>query len=310
MNHEALVEYLDEGDGERRRMQHSHEALDRPGGFSRVNLLAPLRHRDFRLLWTGMTVSLLGDGIFLVAMAWQAYELWNAPAALSLLGIGDDHPDDRLPPPGGRPQRPARPAPAHALRGRRARGRRRRARRARPDRPAHVLGARGPRRPLRRRHGVLHARLRGDRPRHRPARGPRRRRTRSTSSSGRSRSGSPARRSAACSSPGLGTGSGLRHRRGVVRRLHGRDLPHAAAGPSALRARRLLGAGGQGGPPLRPPPRLALGDAALRDDRLPRLHGPGRGAAPVRRQERAARLRRTTSGSSSPPAASARSAPR
>jgi MFS family permease len=69
-------------------MQHSHEALDRPGGFSRVNLLAPLRHRDFRLLWTGMTISLLGDGIFLVAMAWQAYELWNAPAALSLLGIG------------------------------------------------------------------------------------------------------------------------------------------------------------------------------------------------------------------------------
>jgi DHA3 family tetracycline resistance protein-like MFS transporter len=69
-------------------MQHSHEALDRPGGFSRVNLLAPLRHRDFRLLWTGMTVSLVGDGIFLVAMAWQAYELWNAPAALSLLGIG------------------------------------------------------------------------------------------------------------------------------------------------------------------------------------------------------------------------------
>jgi DHA3 family tetracycline resistance protein-like MFS transporter len=69
-------------------MQHSHEALDRPGGFSRVNLLAPLRHRDFRLLWTGMTVSLVGDGIFLVAMAWQAYELWNAPAALSLLGLG------------------------------------------------------------------------------------------------------------------------------------------------------------------------------------------------------------------------------
>jgi DHA3 family tetracycline resistance protein-like MFS transporter len=69
-------------------MQHSHEALDRPGGFSRVNLLAPLRHRDFRFLWTGMTVSLIGDGIFVVAMAWQAYELWNAPAALSLLAIG------------------------------------------------------------------------------------------------------------------------------------------------------------------------------------------------------------------------------
>src|SRR5919199_6983192 len=68
-------------------MQHSHEGLDRPGGFSRVNLLAPLRHRDFRLLWTGMAVSLLGDGVFLVAMAWDAYVLWNAPAALSLVGI-------------------------------------------------------------------------------------------------------------------------------------------------------------------------------------------------------------------------------
>jgi DHA3 family tetracycline resistance protein-like MFS transporter len=69
-------------------MQHSYEALDRPGGLSRINLLAPLQHRDFRLLWAGMTVSLLGDGIFLVAMAWEAYVLWNAPAALALVGIG------------------------------------------------------------------------------------------------------------------------------------------------------------------------------------------------------------------------------
>jgi MFS family permease len=69
-------------------MQHSHEALDRPGSLSSVNLLAPLRHRDFRLLWAGMTVSLLGDGIFLVAVAWEAYVLWNAPAALSIVGIG------------------------------------------------------------------------------------------------------------------------------------------------------------------------------------------------------------------------------
>jgi DHA3 family tetracycline resistance protein-like MFS transporter len=32
-------------------------------------------------------VSLLGDGAFLVALAWQAYTLSNAPTALSLLGI-------------------------------------------------------------------------------------------------------------------------------------------------------------------------------------------------------------------------------
>jgi MFS family permease len=69
-------------------MQHSHEALDRPGGFAKANLLAPLRHRDFRLLWLGMAVSLVGDGIFFVAVAWESYSLWNAPVALSIVGIG------------------------------------------------------------------------------------------------------------------------------------------------------------------------------------------------------------------------------
>jgi MFS family permease len=68
-------------------MQHSFEGLDRPGGVSRVGLLRPLRSRDFRLLWIGMTASLTGDGIFLVATAWTAFELWNAPAALSVIGI-------------------------------------------------------------------------------------------------------------------------------------------------------------------------------------------------------------------------------
>jgi MFS family permease len=59
-----------------------------PDGLSsRLRLLAPLRLRNFRFLWTGMTVSLLGDGIFLVAIAWQVYQLSNAPAALSVVGI-------------------------------------------------------------------------------------------------------------------------------------------------------------------------------------------------------------------------------
>src|SRR5256714_9438390 len=69
-------------------MQHSHDALDRPGGIGRGQLLSPLRHRDFRVLWTGMTVSLVGDGIFLIAIAWESYALWNAPAALSIVSIG------------------------------------------------------------------------------------------------------------------------------------------------------------------------------------------------------------------------------
>jgi len=54
---------------------------------SKIRLLTPLRLRDFRLLWTGMAVSLLGDGVFLVAIAWQVYQLSNAPVALSVVGI-------------------------------------------------------------------------------------------------------------------------------------------------------------------------------------------------------------------------------
>ena len=68
-------------------MQHSHESLDREGGFSRANLLTPLRRRDFRVLWAGMTISLIGDGAFLVAMTWQVYAISNAPRALAMAGI-------------------------------------------------------------------------------------------------------------------------------------------------------------------------------------------------------------------------------
>ncbi len=69
-------------------MQHSHEALDRSGGFARARLISPLTHRDFRVLWMGMTASLIGDGVFLIAMVWETYLLWNAPAALSIVAIG------------------------------------------------------------------------------------------------------------------------------------------------------------------------------------------------------------------------------
>jgi MFS family permease len=68
-------------------MQHSYEALDRPGGVARRHLFAPLKHRDFGVLWAGMAVSLLGDGIFFIAIAWETYSLWNAPAALSIVSI-------------------------------------------------------------------------------------------------------------------------------------------------------------------------------------------------------------------------------
>jgi Transmembrane secretion effector len=68
-------------------MHHSHEALDRHGGLTRAGLLAPLGDRDFRLLWTGMCLSLIGDGAFLVALAWEVFALSGGPAAMSYVGI-------------------------------------------------------------------------------------------------------------------------------------------------------------------------------------------------------------------------------
>jgi MFS family permease len=63
-------------------------ALREEGGHRRrMKLLTPLRERDFALLWSGMTVSLIGDGIYFVAIAWQVYALSNAPTALSVVGV-------------------------------------------------------------------------------------------------------------------------------------------------------------------------------------------------------------------------------
>jgi DHA3 family tetracycline resistance protein-like MFS transporter len=53
---------------------------------ARIGVIRPLRHRDFALLWTGLTVSMLGDGVYLVAIAWQVYELSDTPTALSVVG--------------------------------------------------------------------------------------------------------------------------------------------------------------------------------------------------------------------------------
>lgn len=54
---------------------------------ARLGILRPLRIRDFALLWAGATVSLAGDGVYVVALAWQVYELSNSPTALSIVGV-------------------------------------------------------------------------------------------------------------------------------------------------------------------------------------------------------------------------------
>jgi MFS family permease len=48
---------------------------------------AALRIRDFALLWAGMSISLVGDGVYFVALAWQVYDLSNSPTALSVVGL-------------------------------------------------------------------------------------------------------------------------------------------------------------------------------------------------------------------------------
>ena len=48
-------------------------------------LLQPLGSRDYRLLVFGAVVSLLGDGFYFIALAWQVYDISNVPTALSIV---------------------------------------------------------------------------------------------------------------------------------------------------------------------------------------------------------------------------------
>lgn len=57
-----------------------------------ARIVQPLRHRDFALLTGGRTVSLVGDGFFFVALAWQVYSISNDPGALSLVFLAGSIP--------------------------------------------------------------------------------------------------------------------------------------------------------------------------------------------------------------------------
>ncbi len=71
------------GRGRRKRASRSQLLA----ALGRVHILTPLRGRDFALLWAGMTVSLIGDGIYFVAIAWEALRLSNTAMAISLVGV-------------------------------------------------------------------------------------------------------------------------------------------------------------------------------------------------------------------------------
>jgi MFS family permease len=57
------------------------------GRLKRIRMLQPLRERDFALLTGGHAVSLIGDGFFHVALAWQVYQISNVPTAMSFVGL-------------------------------------------------------------------------------------------------------------------------------------------------------------------------------------------------------------------------------
>src|SRR3954469_8404751 len=59
---------------------------------SRARVLQAFRSRNFRLLWTGQAISLLGDAAFIVALGWRTFTL-TGPArslgyVLTLQGVG------------------------------------------------------------------------------------------------------------------------------------------------------------------------------------------------------------------------------
>ncbi len=58
----------------------------------RLRILHPLRERDFALFQTGSTVSLIGDGLFMVAIAWQVYDISNVPTAFAIVGVAETVP--------------------------------------------------------------------------------------------------------------------------------------------------------------------------------------------------------------------------
>ena len=53
--------------------------------FGRARALQAFRSRDFRLLWGGQTVSLIGDGAFLVALGWRTTSLTGKSSSLALV---------------------------------------------------------------------------------------------------------------------------------------------------------------------------------------------------------------------------------
>lgn len=55
----------------------------------RARFVRALRSRPFALLWTGQTISSLGDGAFLTALAWEVLQLTHSATAMGIVAIAE-----------------------------------------------------------------------------------------------------------------------------------------------------------------------------------------------------------------------------
>ncbi|MFL5945322.1 MAG: MFS transporter [Gaiellaceae bacterium] len=51
----------------------------------RLRILDALKHRDFRFLWAGQTISQIGDAAFVVALGWRAFTLTGKASSLGIV---------------------------------------------------------------------------------------------------------------------------------------------------------------------------------------------------------------------------------
>src|SRR6185503_781789 len=65
---------------------NSSPPLAGPPGKERQTAFASLRHRDFRLLWIGQIVSVIGSQMQLAAINWHIYIITHSALALGLVG--------------------------------------------------------------------------------------------------------------------------------------------------------------------------------------------------------------------------------
>src|SRR5712691_12924448 len=55
-------------------------------GLEMQSVFSSLRHRDFRLLWIGQTISVTGSQMQLAAINWHIYLLTRSALALGMVG--------------------------------------------------------------------------------------------------------------------------------------------------------------------------------------------------------------------------------